>query len=136
MVHEFFRLVYGNDRATRNPANLTDLGGADIYRAHVPVGSFPPNPYGLYDMTGNVHEFIFDLYDPVYYQNSPSSDPSGPGPVTVQTRRANLLWITRGGAWIDGPQDARAARRFVIDEPHDNVVILEYSGFRVARSLP
>ena len=121
---------------TGNQANLAGQAGADIYQAHAPVGSFLPNPYGLYDMTGNVSEFVFDLYDPFYYQNSPSLDPSGPGPVTLQTRRSNLIWLTRGGAWVNTPQDARAARRAVIDEPHDNVVILAWSGFRVVRSLP
>jgi len=54
----------------------------------------------------------------------------------LQTRRSNLIWLTRGGAWVNTPQDARAARRAVIDEPHDNVVILAWSGFRVVRSLP
>lgn len=121
---------------TGNPANLADQAGEDIYESHAPVGSFPPNPFGLYDMTGNVSEFVFDLYDPAYYQNSPGVDPSGPGPVTLQRRRSNLTWLTRGGAWVDTPQNARAARRGVIEEPHDNVVILAWSGFRVARSLP
>ena len=132
------QLEYGTADGTLNgtPANLSGTGGSDTYRADAPVGSFPPNPYGLYDMAGNVTEFVFDLYDAFYYQNSPSVDPSGPGPVTLQRRRNNLVWLTRGGAWNYGPLGVRASRRDIIDEPHDNVVILEWSGFRVVRSLP
>lgn len=121
---------------TGNQANLAGQAGEDIYETHAPVGSFPPNPYGLYDMTGNVSEFVFDSYDPFYYQNSPGVDPSGPGPVTLQERRGNLVWLTRGGAWVNTPENARAARREVITEPHFNNLILPWSGFRVVRSLP
>ena len=121
---------------TGNQANLAGQAGEDIYETHAPVGSFPPNPYGLYDMTGNVSEFVFDSYDPFYYQNSPGLDPSGPGPVTLQERRSNLVWLTRGGAWVNTPENARAARREVITEPHFNNLILPWSGFRVVRSLP
>ena len=121
---------------TSNEANLAGESGSDVFEGAAPVGSFQANPYGVYDMTGNVSEFVFDLFDPLYYQNSPTADPSGPGPVTLQTRRENLIWIVRGGAWNSIPQDARAARRELIDEPHDNVIFFDWSGFRIARSIP
>ncbi len=128
--------VTADGSLTTNQANLAGQAGEDMYEAHAPVGSFPPNPYGLYDMTGNVSEFVFDSYDPFYYQNSPGVDPSGPGPVTLQERRGNSVWLTRGGAWVNTPENARAARREVINEPHFNNLILAWSGFRVVRSLP
>ena len=43
-----------------------------------PVGSFPPNGYGLCEMTGNVWEWCSDWFDASYYRRSPMADPTGP----------------------------------------------------------
>lgn len=43
-----------------------------------PVGSFAPNGYGLYDMSGNMEEWCWDWYQSNYYLTSPSSNPTGP----------------------------------------------------------
>lgn len=44
----------------------------------MPVDSYPPNPLGLYDMSGNGFEWVKDWYDPDYYKHSPVKDPQGP----------------------------------------------------------
>ena len=47
-------------------------------KGSVPVGSFAPNGYGLYDMAGNVQEWVADRYGAEYYKNSPAEAPPGP----------------------------------------------------------
>jgi formylglycine-generating enzyme required for sulfatase activity len=69
-----------------------------------PVGYFAPNGFGLYDITGNVHEWCWDWYGTPY---TGGSDPSGPGIGT------NRVW--RGGSWFNDASYARcAARNFSI----------------------
>lgn len=51
----------------------------DGFASAAPVKSFPANPYGLYDMDGNVWEWCQDLYRPDYYQKSPAKNPQGAG---------------------------------------------------------
>jgi len=69
-----------------------------------PVGSYPANGYGLYDMSGSVSEWVNDWYDENYYRNSPSNNPQGPSSGTYR--------VLRGGSWygID-PGNLRAAGR-------------------------
>ncbi|MBS1792790.1 MAG: formylglycine-generating enzyme family protein [Acidobacteria bacterium] len=50
---------------------------ADGFAGRAPVKSFPPNGYGLYDLTGNVWEWTSDWYDDDYYRASPVKNPAG-----------------------------------------------------------
>ncbi len=59
------------------------------------VGSYAPNPYGLYDMTGNVVEWTADYYDWDYYGESPPLNPAGPA--------KGKFRAIRGGGWFTGP---------------------------------
>jgi len=83
------------------PESLTTV--SDGYEYVSPVRAFPPNGYGLYDMGGNVMQWVEDWYDRNYYETSPLEDPKGPGNGTGR--------INKGGNWYASPADCRCAFR-------------------------
>ena len=87
------------------------------------VGSYLPNPWGLFDMLGNTTEWCWDCYDD--YDLSGAKDPWGPG--SGRGRR-----VFRGGSWFSYGVDLRSAARFG-DTPYFHVDMLP-GGLRVARS--
>ena len=68
-----------------------------------PVGSFPLNGYGLYDMAGNVWEWVWDLHDSNYYSVSPEVDPRGPSSGSYR--------VVRSGRWGYDASSCRVAGR-------------------------
>lgn len=96
----------------------------DRYRYTAPVGSFPPNSFGLYDMAGNVWEWCSDFYDTNYYKLSPERNPAGPD--------SGYARVLRGGSWLSiNTKHLRCSARlgmkpFVQDR---------YYGFRCAKDV-
>ncbi len=86
-----------------------------------PVGQKEPNAWGLYDMSGNVYEWVSDWYDHGYYEISPSTDPQGPSSGSYR--------VFRGGSWYKDARLCRSASRFK-NSPGNSVIGL---GFRLAQ---
>jgi formylglycine-generating enzyme required for sulfatase activity len=87
-----------------------------------PVGQKPHNAWGLYDMHGNVCEWVQDWYGERYYSNSPSSDPKGPSSGSHR--------VLRGGGWYDLAIQCRSAYRDGFTPVHRDAGI----GFRLVLS--
>ena len=68
------------------------------------VKSFPPNPFGLYDMDGNVWEWCNDFYRPDYYEHSPASNPQGPADSYDPEEPGTIKHVQRGGSFICSDQ--------------------------------
>ncbi len=90
-----------------------------------PVGSYPANPFGLYDTHGNVWEWCADWYDEKYYSSSPQVDPPGSA---HDGRRSS-----RGGSWWDMGSRCRSAFR---DYWYGAFYSASKIGLRVVLTLP
>ena len=86
------------------------------------VGTKEPNELGIYDMSGNVWEWVNDWHDKNYYGSSPEANPGGPS--------SGFLRVLRGGVWHDFAQHCRVANRFG-NAPGDRYISF---GFRLALS--
>jgi iron(II)-dependent oxidoreductase len=94
------------------------------------VGTFPPNGYGLYDVTGNVWEWVQDWYDQGYYATGPRKNPRGP--------EAGKYRVIRGGGWGQGEEGG--GQRSLLGVHYRNYGPPDQSsnvlGFRCAKDAP
>jgi formylglycine-generating enzyme required for sulfatase activity len=123
---EYYR--YGNfaDRSYGEKyhwVDWIDKSQDDGHTETSPVGSFPPNAWGLYDMSGNVWEWCQDWYDNTYFIESPRKDPTGPPSGNDR--------VLRGGSWNYGPWSMRSSNR---DNGSPDVGA-HMVGFRVVREV-
>jgi formylglycine-generating enzyme required for sulfatase activity len=74
-----------------------------------PVAQKKPNPWGLYDMHGNLAEWCVDMYQKDFYSGFPA-DKLSLGPMNLPTK-ARFSHVARGGSWTDDPNKLRSAAR-------------------------
>ncbi len=99
-----------------------DYPKGDYLKNTVVVRSFDPNPWGLYEVHGNVWEWVHDWYGP--YSGELKRDPIGPGWGSAR--------VIRGGSWVDGVRGCRTAYRYnflPVSRSYDR-------GFRLVRTIP
>ena len=113
---------WGNDIGT-NKANCGNCGSQWDNESTAPVGSFAPNAFGLFDMAGNVWEWVEDCYDDSY-EEAPSDG-------SAWTSGNCDLRVLRGGSWYVYPSGLRSANRV----RNDTGIRINHYGFRVARTL-
>ncbi len=114
---------YNSDTTYREETKVKQRGKT------TPVGKFPPNPFGLYDLHGNVWEWCLDHWHQ-NYQGAPIDGSTWLDPKSPET----AVRVLRGGSWVVNPEFCRSAIRsnYFPDDRYFNI------GFRVvlpARTL-
>jgi formylglycine-generating enzyme required for sulfatase activity len=102
-----------------------NAGTGEYQKKTVPVHSFEPNPWGLYQVHGNVYEWVEDCWHNTY-RDAPSD-----GSAWTTACSGGSSRVVRGGSWLYSPRDLRSASR----NWYSTVVRNNIIGFRVARTL-
>jgi len=118
---------WGDEAPTSKRANYGKEFTKNFYSEGLqPVGSYEEgkSPYGVYDMAGNVWEWVADWYAKDYYQTRPGPNPKGPADSKYK--------VIRGGSWVDDAVFLRPSNRFWLNPSVRNFDI----GFRCAQLAP
>ena len=113
------------DAIGRNRANCGGCGSRWDNKRPAPVGSFEPNAFGLYDMHGNVLEWVADCSHN-NYKGAPTD-----GSAWTSGCGSDVWAVLRGGSWLGNPLDLRSAGR-VWSTPSDRFLV---NGFRLVQDL-
>lgn len=108
------RYGFGKNEISKSDANYDS-------EKSMPVGKFAPNALGIYDMSGNVYEWVEDFYSREYYKKSPEKNPK-----YVESGRLRVL---RGGSWNHDAEYLRSPSRYSSSPFYES----KYIGFRCAR---
>jgi formylglycine-generating enzyme required for sulfatase activity len=114
---------FWGDAAGAGHANCTGCGGPWDGKSTAPVGSFPPNGFGLFDMAGNVWQYVADCASATYV--------GAPADGSAWMAGDCAYRGVRGGSWRSVPKSLRASNRDK-NSPTDRD---DSNGFHVARSL-
>jgi formylglycine-generating enzyme required for sulfatase activity len=115
---------WGNQAPTAELANFAVGARFSYSQTLMPVGRYEKgkSPFGLFDMAGNVWEWVQDWYKADYYVESPARNPTGP--------EEGQFKVLRGGSWSELPQYLLTYGRFKLPPATRN----SYTGFRCARA--
>lgn len=118
------RFPWGNVEPTAKHLNYNQRWIGE--KTLMPVGSYEAgkSPFGVYDMAGNVWEWVNDWYDAQYYEKSPKKNPKGPD--------AGVKKVIRGAGWQNETPTVRIFTRVESDPMGRN----ESTGFRCAADVP
>jgi formylglycine-generating enzyme len=118
------RFPWGNVEPTAKHLNYNQRWMGE--KTLMPVGSYEAgkSPFGVYDMAGNVWEWVNDWYDPQYYEKSPEKNPQGP--------KTGSKKVIRGAGWQNETPTVRIFTRVESDPTGRN----ESTGFRCAADAP
>jgi formylglycine-generating enzyme required for sulfatase activity len=111
------------EQMRKGTANCKECGDPWQADGPVPVGSFPPNPFGLHDLNGSVWEWVQDCWH-TSFKGAPSDGKSWEDP-NCRVR------VIRGGSWRENATYMPSSTRF----KYDSNVRQTQNGFRVVRDL-
>jgi formylglycine-generating enzyme required for sulfatase activity len=116
------KAMYGNNSLKNDECQLYIRSIGLQIDQPAPVKSYKPNPWGLYDMHGNVWEWCLDWYGD--YRKTPVTDPKGP--------KSGNMRIRRGGSWFKHGHSCRSANRSF----GHSATRYRTTGFRLIREIP
>jgi sulfatase modifying factor 1 len=133
--------VWGNQREPNGQpmANIwtgefpTENSVKDGFARSAPVKSFPPNGFGLYDMSGNVWEWTADWYRPDFYKNSPEKNPPGPSDSYDPGEVGLPKKVMRGGSFLCSDSYCLGYQPGIRSRTSPDTA-LQHLGFRCVRS--